>query len=101
MSSAGILYTGSWDGTVKIWQKHESIKTLTGHEHAVEVCILQSNNIVTGSANKNLIIFDQNGKMLKTIPNAHSRKCNTFIIIWKKHLFPCISCVLVSIFYLL
>lgn len=71
-TSDGLLITGSWDGTARIWKEGQTVQVLRGHEHAVEVLGLESKQIVTASANKSIIIFDNNGSTLKHIPNAHS-----------------------------
>lgn len=80
-TSEGMLLTGSWDGTARMWgiDNQTTIKVLQGHEHAVEVLGLSNGSIVTGSANKSIIIFDKDGNVIKRIPNAHTHAVRKLI----------------------
>jgi hypothetical protein len=75
----GRVVTGSWDGTIKVWEKGQATHSLTGHEYAVEVLVLETGELVSASANKSIIIFDSNFKPIKTIPNAHDHAIRKLI----------------------
>ena len=70
----GRILTGSWDGTVKIWQNGSAVGKLDKNQmYATEVLGLPSGEIVTGSGNKAINIYRADGSLLKSIPNAHER----------------------------
>ncbi|GFQ69520.1 phospholipase A-2-activating protein [Trichonephila clavata] len=54
----GLVVSGSWDGTARVWSGEQCIAVLEGHNQSVwaaEVCPLK--NIVTGSADNTLRIW--------------------------------------------
>mmetsp|Transcript_19560 Transcript_19560/g.27448 ORF Transcript_19560/g.27448 Transcript_19560/m.27448 type:complete len:763 (+) Transcript_19560:22-2310(+) len=74
VAADGMLLTGSWDGTVRGWDNNcTPVMELKGqHEHAVEVVVLQSGEVVTASASKAIVVYSPDGKtILKRITNAH------------------------------
>ena len=68
-----MVLTGSWDGLVRMWHGDALLQTFKlGHEHGTEVLGLENGAIVTASTNKKIVIIDKSGKIIKTIPDAHS-----------------------------
>lgn len=72
---SGILLTGSWDKTARVWKlsavSESSFIVLEGHEAAVwAVATLNSGKYVTGSADKNIIYWSASGEKLKVL-KAH------------------------------
>lgn len=63
-----ILFSGSWDQTARIWNNldiNSNSIELKGHEAAVwAVCALKSGKYATGSADKNIFIWNQKGEKL-------------------------------------
>eukprot|EP01084_Bolivina_argentea_P055279 101351_1 len=71
MTDDGGIITGSYDSTAKLWDADgQCTVTLTGHEHGVEVCSLESGEIVSGTF-KSFHIWNANGTLSKTIEYAH------------------------------
>lgn len=79
--SAGLearsIVTGSWDGTARIWtigfDNHvASVVELKGHEAAVwSVCSILGEKYVTGSADKNIFIWNKAGEKVRVL-KGHS-----------------------------
>ncbi|KAL7268112.1 WD repeat protein Lub1 [Rhizina undulata] len=70
-NSAGIIVSGSWDGTARVWQNWETKYVLEGHQGSVwAVLVLSETEIVTGSADKTIRLW-RNGKLVKII-NGHT-----------------------------
>ncbi|RPB05235.1 PFU-domain-containing protein [Choiromyces venosus 120613-1] len=64
---AGIIISGSWDGTARVWKNWESQYILDGHDQGVlAVLVLSETDVVTGSADKTIRIW-RNGKVIKKI----------------------------------
>jgi phospholipase A-2-activating protein len=65
---SNILFSGSWDQTARIWNKldvNSSSIELKGHEAAVwAVCTLKTGKYATGSADKNIFIWNSRGEKL-------------------------------------
>lgn len=66
------LLSGSWDQTARVWQISESgastFKSLEGHQAAVwAVTSWKPDKIVTGSADKNIMFWNQNGEKLRVL----------------------------------
>lgn len=63
-----ILFSGSWDQTARIWNNLDVNSTsieLKGHEAAVwAVCALKTGKYATGSADKNIFIWNPKGEKL-------------------------------------
>jgi phospholipase A-2-activating protein len=63
-----ILFSGSWDQTARIWNKLDVDSTsieLKGHEAAVwAVCALKTGKYATGSADKNIFVWNARGEKL-------------------------------------
>ncbi|EFA76678.1 hypothetical protein PPL_09428 [Heterostelium album PN500] len=59
-TSDGLVISGSWDKTVKIWNNADCVQTLEKHEAAVwGVLGLPNGNIVTASADKKIIVWQR------------------------------------------
>ena len=68
-----MVLTGSWDGLVRMWHGDALLQTFKlGHEHGTEVLGLENGSIVSASTNKKIVICDKTGRVIKTIPDAHS-----------------------------
>lgn len=79
VASDGRLLTGSWDGVVRVWDSGVCVAQLKGHhEHAVEVLGLSNNVIVTGSANKTIVIY-HGTTAAHVITNAHGHAIRKLI----------------------
>ncbi|KAF2076629.1 hypothetical protein CYY_002058 [Polysphondylium violaceum] len=70
----GLLISGSWDKTIKIWENGECVDTLEGHEHAIwSVLGLPNGTIVSASADKTIKIWEKASnnkyKVTKTLSN--------------------------------
>ncbi|KAG0632820.1 WD40-repeat-containing domain protein [Tuber brumale] len=64
---AGIIISGSWDGTARVWKNWETQYVLDGHDQGVlAVLVLSETDVVTGSADKTIRIW-RNGKTIKKI----------------------------------
>eukprot|EP01084_Bolivina_argentea_P291657 501281_1 len=71
VTDEGNILTGSFDSTGKIWNgEGQCIATLNGHQHGVEVCSLESGEIVTGTF-KLFNIWSANGKLIRQVKFAH------------------------------
>lgn len=77
------IATGSWDGNARIWDNGLVVAKLSGGEHSVEVCAVPDQNIlITGSANKSLILFDTTTyKPVRTIKNAHDHAIKKIVVL--------------------
>lgn len=61
------VVTGSEDGAIQIWQDGKLVKTLTGHNAAIEdLTITADHKIISASEDKTLKIW-QEGKLIKTL----------------------------------
>lgn len=74
-SREGLVVSGSWDKTARIWKKsqksqksQECLRVLEGHTQAVwSVCLLSNHTVLTGSADKTICQWDiESGQLLKT-----------------------------------
>ncbi|RKP06861.1 WD-40 repeat-containing protein [Thamnocephalis sphaerospora] len=55
VSALGVIVSGSWDMTARVWENWRCVRTLEGHAQAVwAVLVLQDATVVTGSADKTL-----------------------------------------------
>lgn len=66
------IITGSWDKTARIWEvagdNSVTHKELTGHEAAVwAVCTLLGQKYVTGSADKSIHVWNQEGQRVRVL----------------------------------
>lgn len=67
----GLVVSGSWDKTARVWKNEKLLYELTGHEQAVwAVLVLSKSLILTGSADKTIRLWE-NGK-LKRVFKGHS-----------------------------
>ncbi|ODV91669.1 hypothetical protein CANCADRAFT_74329 [Tortispora caseinolytica NRRL Y-17796] len=67
----GLLVSGSWDYTAKVWDTHQDIFTLSGHQAAVwAVLALPEGRFLTGSADSTIKLW-KDGKCIKSV-TAHS-----------------------------
>jgi phospholipase A-2-activating protein len=56
--SLGLIVSGSWDHTARIWTLNKCIKVLVGHESAVWAVLgLDNGDVITGSADKTIKIW--------------------------------------------
>ena len=71
--SGTTLVTGSWDATAKIWdlESGQCTRTLEGHAYAVTVFINSRGEILTGSQDGNLHLWQPDGTKTKTV-QAHT-----------------------------
>ena len=83
----GKIITGSYDATAKVWDKDKCLYTLSGHLHGVEVCALDSGEIITGTY-KDIYIWSNKGKQIKSIKFAHDHMIRKI----RKHPLGFISC---------
>jgi len=67
------LITGAWDGTAKVWdcKSGELRQTLDAGAHAVTVAVLPTGEIVTGSQDRSLRVF-QGAECRHKVQEAHS-----------------------------
>eukprot|EP00486_Rosalina_sp_Unknown_P000129 CAMPEP_0201565072 /NCGR_PEP_ID=MMETSP0190_2-20130828/3896_1 /ASSEMBLY_ACC=CAM_ASM_000263 /TAXON_ID=37353 /ORGANISM="Rosalina sp." /LENGTH=617 /DNA_ID=CAMNT_0047982091 /DNA_START=32 /DNA_END=1882 /DNA_ORIENTATION=- len=71
VTNDGQVLTGSYDSTAKIWGVDGNcVATLKGHQHGVEVCSLESGEIVTGTF-KIFNIWSATGELIKKVEFAH------------------------------
>ncbi|TIB97196.1 WD-40 repeat-containing protein [Wallemia mellicola] len=73
-SSDGLIATGSWDTTARIWKDGVELSCLSGHTQAVWSVKFTPDNkhVITASADKNIAIWDvKSGAAVKTIQGAH------------------------------
>lgn len=70
----GVLLSGSWDATAKIWdlESGESTSTLQGHAYAVCTCISSTGDLYTGSQDGNLQRWSAQGALIHKKVRAHS-----------------------------
>ncbi|GMM53089.1 Ytm1 protein [Starmerella bacillaris] len=68
------IATGSYDGCVRIWDSSAQVKhTFSGHQGAVlSVKWLGDNKVVSGSRDRNLHIWNTDGKELSAILKGHT-----------------------------
>ena len=59
--------------TARIWRDGKGIAELKGHEYGVEVCCLETGEIVTGSKS-HLNFWSKDGQALHVKKFAHDRK---------------------------
>ena len=78
--SDGSVVTGSWDGILRVWSPAtgKCVAQVAGHQHGVEVCVLDGDRIISGSGNKAIHIIDNN-KITRRIPNAHNHSIRKLI----------------------
>ena len=71
--SGTTLVSGSWDATAKIWdlESGQCTSTLQGHAYAVTVFISSRKEILTGSQDGTLHLWQPNGQKVKNV-QAHS-----------------------------
>lgn len=63
----GLLISGSWDKTARIWKGNQCVKILEGHENSVWAVLgLSNGDIATGSADHTIKIW-RDGKCINTI----------------------------------
>lgn len=68
--NSDVLLSSSWDKTAKLWNvsTNSCEATFEGHQAAVWAVIqLNNGNVVTGGADKNIIIWDKSGSQLQTL----------------------------------
>eukprot|EP01053_Blabericola_migrator_P001387 Blabericola_migrator_1__1386@NODE_135_length_13182_cov_103_341289_g117_i0_p3_GENE_NODE_135_length_13182_cov_103_341289_g117_i0NODE_135_length_13182_cov_103_341289_g117_i0_p3_ORF_typecomplete_len853_score114_17PFU/PF09070_11/3_4e24PUL/PF08324_11/2_2e15WD40_like/PF17005_5/0_00018WD40_like/PF17005_5/5_6e05WD40/PF00400_32/8_3e03WD40/PF00400_32/7_4e06WD40/PF00400_32/4e02WD40/PF00400_32/0_19WD40/PF00400_32/21ANAPC4_WD40/PF12894_7/0_00056ANAPC4_WD40/PF12894_7/0_06ANAPC4_WD40/PF12894_7/2_1e03ANAPC4_WD40 len=74
-SVQGVLLSGSWDATVRVWNTETDRSLLTlnsNHSHGTCVAGLNDALAVTGSQSKSLNLWSLvNGQMLHTLPEVH------------------------------
>lgn len=64
-SNYGLVVSGSWDATAKVWKDGSLLYTLKGHSNAVwAVKILSKSLVLTGSADKTVALWED-GKLKK------------------------------------
>ena len=78
--SDGSVVTGAWDGIIRVWSPSTGrcVAQVAGHEHGVEVCVLDGDRVVSGSGNKAIHLID-NGKVVRRIANAHNHSIRKLI----------------------
>ena len=78
--SDGNVITGSWDGILRIWSPATGrcVSQVAGHQHGVEVAVLDGDRVVSGSGNKAIHLID-NAKVVRRIPNAHNHSIRKLI----------------------
>ncbi|KAL9646959.1 hypothetical protein ABK040_013817 [Willaertia magna] len=67
------ILSGSWDKSARVWnlERDNPVVSLLGHNQNV-LCVLGlSGNIITGSGDGSIKIWDNAGKEIKDIPAAH------------------------------
>lgn len=65
-SGHGLIVSGSWDKTARVWKDGALLYELKGHEQAVwAVLVLSKSLILTGSADKTIKLWE-NGKLKRT-----------------------------------
>lgn len=70
-SNFGLVASGSWDKTARVWEDGKLLYTLEGHSQAVwAVKILSKSLVLTGSADKTIRLWE-NGKTIKVF-NGHT-----------------------------
>lgn len=67
------LVSGSFDQTARVWQHGQ---VLGGHPHGVQVLVLDNGDVITasGTRNKGIIHWWNNGNKTHSIEDAHNRK---------------------------
>ncbi|XP_021749701.1 protein JINGUBANG-like [Chenopodium quinoa] len=87
--SNGLIYTVSWDKTLKIWRAtdYKCLESLTAHEDAVNAVVVSSNGTVyTGSADGKIIVWERgNDKVVRhsrvsTLENHRSTVVNALAL---------------------
>lgn len=66
----GILATGSYDATIKIWDidTGQEIRTLTGHDMGIRTLQFDDNKLISGSLDKTIKVWNwQTGECVSTI----------------------------------
>ena len=78
--SDGNIVTGAWDGILRFWSPATGrcVSQVAGHQHGVEVCVLDGDRVVSGSGNKAIHIID-NSKVTRRILNAHNHSIRKLI----------------------
>jgi WD40 repeat protein len=64
------IISGSWDNTIKIWDKNTGncIQTLQGHTAPIQCLVVDGDSIISGSQDKTIKIWDKNtGNCLQTL----------------------------------
>ncbi|KAJ3122418.1 hypothetical protein HK100_012016 [Physocladia obscura] len=64
--ASGVLISGSWDRTAKVWRNWECAFTLTGHSQAVWAVLSAGDfGYLTGSADKLIKLWSSDGKFIR------------------------------------
>lgn len=69
------VLSSSWDKTAKLWDisSGATLATFVGHEAAVWAVVqLKNGNVITGAADKNIIIWNKDGSKVKTVTGKFS-----------------------------
>ncbi|RKP17919.1 PFU-domain-containing protein [Rozella allomycis CSF55] len=66
VSNNGLIVTGSWDKTARVWKDFVCVATLKGHEQAVWAVKFYKSDIITASADKTIKIW-RDGNCVRTM----------------------------------
>lgn len=67
VNADGMILSGSWDGTAKLWRDGSCLQTMDGHEGAVWAVLHTANGILTGGADRTIRLW-RDGKQVKNYP---------------------------------
>lgn len=74
-NNSDTVLSSSWDKTAKLWDisSGATLATFVGHEAAVWAVVqLKNGNVITGAADKNIIIWSKDGSKVKTVTGTFS-----------------------------
>ncbi|ORY85101.1 WD40-repeat-containing domain protein [Protomyces lactucae-debilis] len=63
----GLIISGSWDGTVRLWKSGVCLETYEGHQGAVWAVLYTPHGILTGGADRTIRLW-KDGKQIKNLP---------------------------------
>ncbi|KAI1297906.1 Phospholipase A-2-activating protein [Halotydeus destructor] len=65
-SKSGVIISGSWDQTARVWNSKDNVVILNGHEAAVWAVTFVGENPLTGSADKTIKLWNPKGECTRT-----------------------------------
>ncbi|CAI5223276.1 ANM_HP_G0054020.mRNA.1.CDS.1 [Saccharomyces cerevisiae] len=87
----GVVISGSWDKTAKVWKEGSLVYNLQAHNASVwdaKVVSFSENKFLTASADKTIKLW-QNGKVIKTFSGIHNDVVRHLAVVDDGHFISC------------